>query len=141
MSYFILASLFDADGTIVLEDHAMGTWLEDLIATRNDPALPTTPTRVIGTSFQPSLTGWTQCSYVVEQVAATTQDGTVTLSIGPVDPPATAATSCRVVNANANSHTERRQLTVLVPPAYFVKLVATGNTTNTLVQQIETITS
>lgn len=120
----------------------MGTWLDDLLSRANDPSAPNAaPGRVIGTSFQPSLTGWALCTYVVKQVAATTQDGTVTLSIGPADPPATAAASCRVVNANAASHTEQRQLLVLVPPAYFVKLVATGNTTNTIVEQVETVIS
>ena len=119
----------------------MTTWLDGKLARSNDPAAPTTPTRVIGTSFQPSLTGWTIVMYTIEQVAATTQDGTVTLSTGAADPPATACCSSRVNNANGATHTARQQLVAIVPPAHFVKLVATGNTTNSIAHQREDIFS
>lgn len=117
------------------------TWLDGKLSSSNDPATPTTPTRAIGTSFQPSLTGWTMVHYTIQLSAATTQDGTVTMSTGAADPPATAKGSARHSNANAATHVVRQQLSAIVPPGHFVKLVATGNTTNTIIEQSECVIS
>lgn len=119
----------------------MGTWLEDQEDAFNNPSAPTTPARAIGTSFQPSLTKWVLCTYVIQQSQTTGQDGTVTLNSDAVDPPTTARGSARVNNANAATHVNRQQLIYLCPPAHFVKLVSSGTGTPTIVEQVETVIS
>lgn len=101
---------------------------------------PSTPTRTIGTAFQPSTTNAALCLYSI-QIACTAsliggQAGQVQLLSDASNPP----TTIRATIANQNTsgltigltvvNNQTAMLTYLVPSGHYVKLVST-NTTGT----------
>lgn len=114
------------------------TWLENKIESADDPGAPQATARAIGASFQPSATRFTLAQYTIQQTETTGQDGTVKLLSDAADPPLTERAQVRCKNANAADHIACNQLTYLVPPGHYVKLVASGTGANAITQQVET---
>lgn len=117
------------------------TWLGDKVDKADNPGAPAATARAIGASFQPSATKYTLAQYTIQQTETTGQDGTVKLLSDAVDPPTTERAQLRCKNANAADHIACNQLTYLVPPGHYVKLVASGTGVNAITQQVETVIS
>ena len=117
------------------------TWLGDKINELDNPGTPQATARAIGASFQPSADKYTLVQYTIQQTETTGQDGTVKLLSDAADPPVTERAQARCKNANAADHIACTQLSYLVPPGHYVKLVASGTGTNAITQQVETAIS
>ncbi len=118
------------------------TWLDDKLDQENNPAAPSTPARVIGTAWRPSTTKYTLVQITLQLVATHGQDGTVELRSDAASTPTTARASTRLaVTDAAAGATMCQQLSYLVPPGHYVKLVAAGTGTPTIVNQVETALS
>lgn len=113
------------------------TWLEGKLASSNDPALPTVPTRAIDTEFVASPTGWVMGSYTVEITITTGQDLTVSLLCDAADPPTVSRGSARTNVIGI----QRFQLTGLFPPGFNVKLAKSGTGAASIVAQTEDVVS
>lgn len=110
-------------------------------------ASASTPTRVIGTTFQPSTSRAVWCAYTAQIVAnfslAGGQTGTMQLLSDSSNPPTTVRatvtnglTGTIAVGLNMNG-TQAVGLSYLVPPGDFVRLVTSGTATTTLTTQAE----
>lgn len=112
----------------------MTTWLDGKM-NAHSPSAPSTPSRVIGTAFQPSVARTSRCAYTVQLVATSGQDGNVQLLSDSANPPTTVRAEAR--NASTGGGTIAEELTYDCPAGDYVKLVAAGNTTNTIIAQVE----
>jgi hypothetical protein len=118
------------------------TWLDGKIAAGAEPQEPSTPSRAIGTAFQPSTTNAVLCSYTVELVMTVGQDGNLVLNSDDASTPTTARCSARLASgAGGPTITARQQLVCLVPAGDYVKLVQGGTGTITIISQEETVLS
>lgn len=113
---------------------------------------PSTPTRAIGTAFQPSATNAALCIYSI-QIACTAslsggQAGQVQLLSDAANPPTTVRST--IANQNTSALTigltvvnnQTATLSYLVPIGHYVKLVSTNTTgtpTYTMVAQAEEV--
>lgn len=115
------------------------TWMDGKIVGESQPSGQTAPSRVIGTPFQPNANGWTLGIYSISFAATHGQSGQVQALCDAANPPTTeaGAVGCSVTD-DAAAVTVVTQLVVLCPPGFYVKLVATGTGTPTLVAQQET---
>src|SRR5262245_47312155 len=120
----------------------MTTWLEDKLGdvsgnALGDPAAPTTPTRLIGTAFQPSATKDVWCSYTINIANTSGQTTTVDLLSDSANPPTTGRCSAKQIAGSTDGQTCRQQLTYLCPAGHYIKLVASGSGTPTISDQVE----
>lgn len=108
-------------------------------AKRHLPDPPTTPARVLDTTFAPSTSRFVLCSYTVQIVAAAGLASTVELRSDSAAPPTTARCSATLsVTGAGDSDTVRQTLEYICPPGDNVRLVTSGTATVTLVNQTET---
>lgn len=110
----------------------MTSWLDK----HTSPEAPTVSTRALDTAFQPSATKWTQVSYCIQHVVGDGNDGKVELKSDAANPPTTIRATSRVALAGATG-TIDHNLTYLVPPGHYVKLVSSGTGTPTIACQVE----
>lgn len=101
-------------------------------------ATPSTPTRVLGTAFQPSLTNSVFCSYTVRIVTTATigggQDGQVQLKSDATATPTTVRCQARngqvvtLAIALQSINTQDSVVSYICPAGHYVNLVSTNNT-------------
>ncbi len=100
--------------------------------------VPASASRALDTAFQPNANGHSLVSYSIQHVCAHGNDGTVTLLSDAANPPTTArAVSRAALTDDAASMTVTHQLTYIVPPGHYVKLVSAGTGTPTIADQFE----
>lgn len=115
--------------------------------TINMPLSVATPTRTMGTAFQPSATRPVLCVYTVQIAAAFSltsgQTGTVQFLSDSANPPtvirnvtSSGLTGSLTIGLNM-TNTQQAVIVYLVPAGDWVKLVSSGTATITLVQQVE----
>lgn len=115
--------------------------------TMNPNFSPTTPARVLGTAFQPSVERPCWVSYTIEISISSTLLGTanrqVSLLSDTVNPPTTARASTRnQMSGVLATNVQRSQLSYLVPKGHFVAVNITGTTgtgSAAIVEQVETV--
>ena len=112
------------------------SWILDKILKLSTPVPPVVSTRAIADVFQPDVARPCQVQYTIQQVATSGQDGTVKLLSDAANPPTIERDEVR--NASTGGGTVAHKLSYIVPAGHYVKMVASGNTTNTITQQSET---
>lgn len=119
------------------------SWLENKIESIDDPGAPTTPTRALDTSFQPSTTKHALCMYTIEMNCDTTESCVVELRSDAADPPTTVRASTKLLPTltGGGSVIARQQMTYIVPPGHYVKLVNTATGVSTIAHQTEMVVS
>lgn len=114
------------------------SWLTSHV--RDHVAAPSASARSLDTSFQPSATGHVLVGYTIQHVCAHGNDGTVELRSDAADPPTTVrAISRGAVTDDAAAVTTNQQLSYIVPPGHYVKLVKQGTGTITVAAQYEDV--
>lgn len=111
---------------------------------------PSTPTRVLGTTFQPNANKATLVSYsiktsVTNPLVAGTSTATVVLLCDASNPPTTergrveASSSVGLAVSIALTTTNTAPLSHVVPAGHYVRLVSTvsGTGSNTIISQVE----
>lgn len=111
---------------------------------------PSTPTRVIGTAFQPSATKAVAVSYsartqVTNPLLAGSSTAMVTLLSDASNPPTTercrvaAESSVALAVAIAITTSNTAPLSYIVPPSHYVRLVSstTGTASTSIISQVE----
>lgn len=114
------------------------TWLGDKVNSLDNPAAPTTPSRAIGTAFQPSTTKYVLGQYTIEMDSDAGESVLVELLSDAANPPTTARASAKNALTGGTKLVARQQLTYLVPPGHYVKLVVTQTGTSSIANQVET---
>jgi hypothetical protein len=118
----------------------MTTWLDSKLENATAPSAPTQPSRVIGTAYQPSTTNAVMVAVTIELVGTAGQDGNVSLKSDSASTPTTERASARLaVGSGGPSITVRQQLCYIVPAGHYVKLVAGGTGTQTVIDVVETV--
>lgn len=113
------------------------SWLNRLIGRLSRPQAPVTSTRTIGAAaHQPDANNPCEVSYTIQHVATAGQDGTVKLLSDASNPPTTERDECRL--ASTGGGTIAGAVRYIVPAGHYVKLVGSGNTTQSITQQVET---
>ena len=95
--------------------------------------------RALNAAFQPNADRYVRVSYTIELVVGAAQSAIVDLKCDANPAPATIQTSARLDVAAAGVQTTvRQQLTLVVPPGYYVELVSSGAGAASIVHQTET---
>lgn len=112
------------------------SWLTSHV--RDHVAAPSTPSRALDAAFQPNANGHVLCGYTIQHVCAHGNDGTVQLLSDAANPPTILRGLSRAaLTDDAASMTVAHQLTYIVPPGHYVKLVSSGTGTPSIVAQYE----
>lgn len=117
------------------------SWLENKIESADDPGLPVATARALDAAFVPNADKHVLAMYTIELNCDTTESSVVELRSDAANPPTTVRASAKLLPTltGGGSVIARQQLTYVVQPGHYVKLVSSGTGVATIAHQTELV--